>query len=222
GGVGWNNWKGKKNTYLEKYQTYIDDKVRMTTDDAGYGRNYFQFGNPYTSNIDLAYIGSPASPGYDDGNDIDGLLAVARVADLDYTAQGGSASSGMIVATYDEVTNVWGGDASALLVKPFEPFIVVLDTDATNTGNRVINFSDKLKTFSMTPNSLGGGVGTPKNGEFDGGNIDVAEDRMSFTLPTSAKPRFYQVGLSLHHSNGAPIGNKAYVIVSNSGVISGK
>jgi len=221
GGVGWNNWKGKKNTYLEKYQTYIDDKVRMTTDDAGYGRNYFQFGNPYTSNIDLAYIGSPASPGYDDGNDIDGLLAVARVADLDYTAQGGSASSGMIVATYDEVTNVWGGDASALLVKPFEPFIVVLDTDATNTGNRVINFSDKLKTFSMTPNSLGGGVVTPKNGEFDGGNIDVAEDRMSFTLPTSAKPRFYQVGLSLHHSNGAPTGNKAYVIVTNSGVING-
>src|SRR5690606_36243827 len=113
------------------------------------------------------------------------------------------------------------GGASGLQVTPFGPFIDVLDTDATNTGNREINFSDKLKTFSMTPNSLGGGVVTPKNGEIDGGMFDVAEDRMSFTLPTSAKPRFYQVGLSLHHSNGAPTGNKAYVIVTNSGVING-
>ncbi len=221
GGVGWNNWKGKKNTYNEKYQTYIDDKVRMVSDDAGYGRNYFQFGNPYTSNIDLAYIGSPATPGYDDGNDIDGLLAVARVADLDYTAQGGSASSGMIVATYNEATNVWGGDASALLVKPFEPFIVVLNTAATNTGNRVINFSDKLKTFSMTPNSMGGGVVTPKNGDFEGGNIEASVDGLGFSTPSSAIPRFYQVGLSLHHSNGAPTGNKVYVIVTNSGVANG-
>lgn len=219
--AGWSSWKNLKNNYNEKYSTYIDDKVRMVSDDAGYGRNYFQFGNPYTSNIDLAYIGSPATPGYDDGNDISGLLAVARVADLNYTAQGGSASSGMIVATYNESTNVWAGDPSALLVKPFEPFIIVLNNAATNTGNRVINFSDKLKTFSMTPNSLGGGVVTPKNEDFEGGNIDVSEDGFGFIATSSAIPRFYQLGLSLYHSNGAPTGNKAYVVVTNAGVVNG-
>ena len=220
GGVPWSNWKGKKNTYLEKYQTYIDDKVRTVADDAGYGRNYFQFGNPYTSNIDLAYIGSPASPGYDDGNDIQGLLGVARVADLDYTDQGGSTSSAMVVATYNEGTNTWGGNASALLVKPFEPFIIVLDNSATNTGNRDMNFSDKIKTFSMTPNSLGTGVITPKNGDATGGS-EMEEDGVSQFGPSSARPRFYQVGLNLYNSNGAPTGNVAYVIVSNSGVVNG-
>lgn len=222
GGVPWSNWKGKKNTYQEKYQTYIEDKVRNISDDAGYGRNYFQFGNPYTSNIDLAYIGSPASPGYDDGNDIQGLLGVARVADLDYTDQGGSTSSAMVVATYNEATNTWGGNASALLVKPFEPFIVVLNNGSTNTGDRFIHFSDKLKTFSMTPNSMGSGViVAPKNGDA-GGTPEMEEEGVSpFGGLTSARPRFYQVGLNLYNSNGAPTGNVAYVIVSNSGVVNG-
>ncbi|MBA5628274.1 T9SS type A sorting domain-containing protein [Moheibacter lacus] len=220
GGVPWSNWKGKKNTYNEKYQTYIDDKVRTVADDAGYGRNFFQFGNPYTSNIDLAYIGSPASPGYDDGNDIDGLLAVARVADLSYDGSG-STSSAMVVATYNEATNVWGGDASALLVKPFEPFIVVLNTAATNTGNRTINFSDKLKTFSMTPNSLGSGVTTSKNTGSDGGEMNEDGNGFGFSSTSTVRPKFYQLGLNLYKSNGAPAGNKAYVIVTNSGVTNG-
>src|SRR5690606_25121966 len=56
-GEAWDTWKEYKNDYGERYRTYISDEVRPVGYD--YARNHFQFGNPYTSNLDLSKLPDP-------------------------------------------------------------------------------------------------------------------------------------------------------------------
>src|SRR5690606_7988092 len=120
-GVSWEVWKEYKNDYNEKYRTYISDEVRRAESNPEYGRNHFQFGNPYTSNIDLSKLST-----------IPNLLGVSQISSTSWVY--GSESETMtssVKATYGGGS--WVGDPEALIVKPFEPFVVVLDSVATST-----------------------------------------------------------------------------------------
>lgn len=214
----WSVWKELKNSHNERFKTYIDDKLRTTTNEANYGKYHYQFGNPYTSNITLAYLGT--SEGYDDGNNISNLAGVAKVNKTQWSPiSGNGAASSMLVAKYDGTNNVWSGSAEALIVKPFEPFIVILDDGAT--GDRQINFSDKMKTFSMTPGvsvmPFAPRVGDNTSSEFG----ENAEDRIVNnssnikSASASSKKYFYQAELSLYSQDGDFTGNKAYVVATN-------
>lgn len=221
----WSVWKELKNSHNERYRTYIDDKLRdVNTNSANYGKYHFQFGNPYTSNINLTHIGTSA--GYDDGNNIANLAGVAKVNEIIWSFGSGSVSD-MLVAKYDATNNTWSGSAEALMVKPFEPFIVILEDGAT--GTRQINFSDKLKTFAMSPGiivnpsapmapSEPGVLGSYTS---DFSNVDTAEDRAIQTnsniraASSSTKKYFYQAELSLYNTNGDFTGNRAFVVATN-------
>jgi hypothetical protein len=218
----WDVWKEEFNSHGERYKTYIDDKLRTTTNQANYGKYHFQYGNPYTSNITLAYLGTSA--GYDDGNNIANLAGVAKVNKTAWSPiTGNGASSSMLVAKFDGTQ--WSGSADALIVKPFEPFILILEDGAT--GDRQINFSDKMKTFSMTAGVPVGPLApiAPLNGDNTWGTFGEgadAEDRLinnsaNLSLASaSTKKYFYQAELSLYTTDGQFTGNKAFVVASNS------
>lgn len=222
----WNDWKDLKNSHNEAYRTYIDDKIRQNgTTDVNYGKYHYQFGNPYTSNLNLAYIGR--ADGYDDGNFIQNLAGVAKVSKVVWSGMTGNdtSASNMLIAKYDNANHVWSGSAEALIVKPFEPFIVILDDDAA--GVRTINFSDKLKTFAMAPGVVVNPAAPLAPGSTDGMNTfytsnengDIAEDRAHNNNVNAAsfstKKYFYQAELTLHADNGEYTGNAAYVVATN-------
>lgn len=140
-GTGWDSWKNSINSHNERYYTYIDDFVREI-EEPDYGKYIYQFGNPYTSNMDLTK-----------SNITDyAIRGVMQSLVADWTeevgsGEGMSAASDYHIATYQG--GVWGGDAAALIVKPFNPFIFVLNSDAGGT----FDFNDGIKTFNMNPSA---------------------------------------------------------------------
>lgn len=206
----WSGWRNMKNSHNEKYSTYIAEYVRSASDpdyNFLFGKYYFQFGNPYTSNIDLAYIGLPNDgvTNYDDGVYIPNLLAVVKSSSATWNEQNGLSTSAFVMAKFDAVNGEWTGAAEALIAKPFEPFVIVLKDD-TAPGD--FTFTDKLKTFNMTPGQMGTNVTiTPKN--------DSKANISSLTDISSSNSDFYQVGLKLYN-NGLPTENSIFVAVTNS------
>src|SRR5690606_15444782 len=61
----WYEWAYYTNSYNEMYYTYLGDHIRSYEDEPeDYARYYFEFGNPYTSNLDLSRIGNESSDSY--------------------------------------------------------------------------------------------------------------------------------------------------------------
>src|SRR5690606_23067775 len=110
-GAEWNDWKNKRNIYNEAYHTYIEDHRRdLSTDPVNYGKHSYQFGNPYTSNIDLSLFA--------DSFAADSLIGVFKFGNLDWNIDSGSSSltDAAKKATYNGT--IWAGDAEALIAKP--------------------------------------------------------------------------------------------------------
>lgn len=215
--LNWDDWKNQLNSHNERYHTYIDDKARTATDpdyNLNFGKYYFQFGNPYTSNIDLAYIGLPnGGANYDDGVYFSNLLGVVKSTSATWTAGVGLNTSSLQVAKFDAVSGAWSGSADALIARPFEPFVVVLKDDEAVAN---FEFSDKLKTFSMIPGQLGSGYVFNKMAA-NGTEIDTDTDAVGSLSEvwTGARKRFYQLGLRLENQDGTPTENSVYVAVTS-------
>lgn len=208
----WNSWRSLKNSYNERYYTYIFDDIRDAGSD-NYGRNFFQFGNPYTSNIDLSYIGTTS--GIDDGVFIDKLMSVSKINDENWTDDHDPGSQASVVTS--TIRAVWDGDSwsgnpSALIIKPFEPFIIGLYHDAARS-TQTFDFNDKLKTFLSEP---GAGSSLPATGgDIDGKMINNSL-LSSFSATSTTKNVFYQLGLHLYDANDNNTNNEVYVVVASS------
>lgn len=187
-GATWDNWKNKVNNYNERYHTYIDDKVRDLNDGGDWGKYHFQFGNPYTSNIDLSSMGT----------EIQNLIGVTQMTSAGWEWSQGLTTSNMRKATYDSNLGLWAGEKEALIVKPFEPFILVLDDNVSNT----ISFNDNLKTFRMEPSAT-----VDPNGLMDGGFGGMETE--------GAGVDFYQLGLRLYNSDNEPLTNRVFVVATS-------
>lgn len=206
-GEAWDTWKEYKNNYGEKYKDYISDEVRELSNDH-YARNHFQFGNPYTSNLDLSKL-----------PDIDTefgeyLVGVAQYKEVDWNQGTGSSYPSSVRATYDGSGGVtgWAGDAEALIVKPFEPFILVLDENIT--GEVKLSFGDNLKTFSMVPHYTPSANKTSSDNL--GGNSDFAgKNQYTGATLVGSLRGFYQLELKLYDEAENFTGNKAFVVVSD-------
>lgn len=217
--VPWTTWQNQRNSHREQYKTYIEEHIRIASSPE-FGKYYFQFGNPYTSNIDLSRIGLNESSG--DGVYISDLAGVVKITGMQWVEGQGVIVAGVqkVVATWSAGT--WAGNREALLARPFEPFYIA--TNGVNTGNVSFTFSDGLKTFSNLPanvgnttNSLGKmGIADEEETMYSEGN--VAEDRangfLNATFASQAgRTSFYQLGLNLHTEEGEPTGNIVYVVV---------
>lgn len=218
--IPWSTWKNNKNYYNEKYSSYIDEHIRVPQSQH-HGRYYFQFGNPYTSNIDLSFIGTDATPGDTDNVFVQNLMGVVKVTGTGWNPNTGIVSPIAIRAIWSGTQ--WGGDPDALVIKPFEAFYIGLKSESTTlTADRFFNFNDGLKTFRMVPAlTPGTDPGSPSSGKTAGDEIfdeevdseGRANNASLSAVANSARTSFYQLGLNLYTEDEVKTGNTVYVIV---------
>lgn len=192
-GAEWNDWKNKRNIYNEAYHTYIEDHRRdLSTDPVNYGKHSYQFGNPYTSNIDLSLFA--------DSFAADSLIGVFKFGNLDWNIDSGSSSltDAAKKATYNGT--IWAGDAEALIAKPFEPFVL---TYANEDIPASFTFDDTMKTFSMTSNAS---LTQPS---------PLVPGQSNYQTEGVNNADFYQLRLNLYDENDAFTGNRIFVVVTN-------
>ncbi|MBB4808235.1 hypothetical protein HNP38_003576 [Chryseobacterium defluvii] len=135
------------NQYNEKYNTYLQDQFEVVATPwaQGYGKNIYQFGNPFLTNIDLSRIGYTENGGTTDGNAIGNIWGVRYTAGTVVTAADGSTtSSGALITTFD-TNGVPVGD-QGLIIKPMQTFVIKL---RNNDAPQTLNFNT-LRRFKET------------------------------------------------------------------------
>lgn len=162
--VTWDYEKGGKNHnyYREKYNTYVLDPwenpwSKGNGANEGYGKNMYQFGNPYLMNLDLSVFADIAKV---DENFIENLKGVRLAFGNDWVwkdKDGGAQSRHNIrtnspgFISFNKGTNGYYtmvGDVDNAIVHPMGSFVIKLkDNSATSTQE--LDF-DKLRTFAYT------------------------------------------------------------------------
>lgn len=141
------------NEYNERYNTYLADPFDFTTGKwvNNYGRNLYQFGNPYFTNLDLSKIGYAEAAANGDGNHLLTIQGVRYEPGTVVTLSNGSTYSTSVKFTTFDTTvgsptqGVPVGD-TGLLIKPMQTFIVKLTSVAATDPERKLNF-DNLRRF---------------------------------------------------------------------------
>jgi len=137
------------NGYNEKYNTYLQDQFENSATPWGgtYGKNIYQFGNPFLTNLDLSRIGyaEPATGGVTDGNNISNIWGVRYdPGTVVVGSQGNAYSTGALIQTYDATTKVPVGDIG-MIIKPMQTFVLKLRDNSAQT----LNFNT-LRRFNST------------------------------------------------------------------------
>lgn len=190
-GAGGNN----TNAYNEKYNTYLQDNFTVTAGNAwlgNFGKNYYQFGNPYLTNIDFSQINKVESATVGDGNNLSNVYGVRfEVSGVQHTTNGGGGSSSFKAVTYG--TGSQSGDVEYQVVRPFGSFAIKLKD---NTLKPDFDFST-LRRFKYHP----------RNGATDY-NVTAARSGNS----TSTVKQLGIIGLD---ANGNEIERTYYIVANN-------
>jgi hypothetical protein len=136
-----------QNEYGEKYNSYLQDQFSNTTGMfiGDYGKNIYQFGNPYFTNLDLSRIGYTEGAAVGDGNAISNLWGVKYSAGTVITYPNGTTfTTGALTQTYTAGTGVPVGD-TGLIIKPMQTFVLKLRDNTPQT----LNFAT-LRRFAGT------------------------------------------------------------------------
>ena len=146
-GAGGNN----TNSYNEKYNTYLQDDWDATTPWLNnFGRNIYQFGNPYLTNLDMGMIGKIESGTTTDNNNITTIQGIRYDPGVVTTLPNvGTYSVAAKFVNFTTGTPSPVGDVG-LIIKPMQTFVVKLRTNASQT----LNF-DNLRRFKYTPRVSG-------------------------------------------------------------------
>lgn len=189
------------NQYNEKYNTYLDDSFEFTTNPwtGTFGQNFYQFGNPFLTNLDLASIGYTESVTGSDGNAVKNIWGVEYDPGTIVTLPGGSTyATGAKVVTFvptgDGVAPAIG-DVDNVVIKPMQSFKIKLRDNTAQT----LNFNT-LRRFKSTARAAGT-------------NYDVNAARMANSKNTSNSIK--QLGVIGLDANGNEI-SRTYFAVSPS------
>jgi len=137
------------NSYNEAYNTYVSDEFNGASGkwQGNYGKNMYQFANPYLTNLDLTNIGIAEANG--DGVNLSNIYGVRTEATgVQYTGTGSTAAAYKVVTFNSGVPT---GDAASTIVRPFGAFTIKLNN---NANNDVLNFSN-LRRFNYLGRSSG-------------------------------------------------------------------
>lgn len=151
------------NNHGELVYSYLQDALDYNTqgffnqavgsENGTFGRNYYQFGNPFMTNIDLSTIGyKERNDGTDDGNTLCQIQAVRYEATgVKITNQvNGSTSFKYITYTDGTLSGIPVGDYDGALIKPMQSFAIKMRNNTCPDNERVFSFN-KLRRFSYEP-----------------------------------------------------------------------
>ncbi|QQV01694.1 MULTISPECIES: T9SS type A sorting domain-containing protein [Chryseobacterium] len=146
------------NQYNEKYNTYLQDTFSASAGiwQGNFGRNFYQFGNPYMTNLDLSQIALNETDG--DGNFLSNIYGVRlEVQGVQYSPNTGGGSSSYKYITFDAATKQPVGDVPYAMVRPMGTFVIKLNNNLVSPES--LNFAS-LRRFnyhmrrSTTPYSV--------------------------------------------------------------------
>ncbi|MBU4537100.1 MAG: T9SS C-terminal target domain-containing protein [Weeksellaceae bacterium] len=149
------------NSYNEHYNTYLQDDWDYASNPgspwsvATFGRNIYQFGNPYFTNLDLGLIGITETGTVTDNNAIASIQGIrydpGTVVSLPNV---GTYSVGAKFINFTAGSPVPVGDVG-LIVKPMQTFVIKLrDNNAEVDSDKTLSF-DNLRRFKYTPRAEG-------------------------------------------------------------------
>jgi hypothetical protein len=192
-GAGGNNL----NAFREKYNTYLQDSFELVTGAAwvgNYGKNLYQFGNPFLTNLDLSKIAynEPAASG--DGVNLSNIYGVRLDVSGVVSNQGGSTSSAYKAITFN--AGVPTGDLDYMMIRPLGAFVIKLN-DNNNTD--VLNFAN-LRRFNYYSRDA--------NTNY---NVNASRNAAGSTSNGTVK----QLGVIALDANGVEIGKTYYVVYPN-------
>lgn len=137
------------NAYRETYNSYLKDAWAVAKNETwtgNYGRNIYQFGNPYFTNLDLSQIVGADGSTIGDGNDIKNILGIrynsSGVIFDRTTGTNSSSASASCMTTFANGQAI--GDAVPI-IKPMGFFVIKLSDNSPST----LNF-DTLRRFKYT------------------------------------------------------------------------
>lgn len=129
------------NEYNEKYNSYLQDGFEIqkaaggTAWQGNYGKNIYQFSNPFLMNIDLRSLFLD--------NDVYGIRLEQANGTVKYTTGVGGGAGSFRYATWDDVNNIPVGDVDWLIVRPLSVFSIKLKSNSP----KIIDFNS-IRTFS--------------------------------------------------------------------------
>lgn len=157
-GVDFGPLGNNRNSYVEKYNTYLQDAWDYQLAASGaspysvptYGKNIYQYGNPYFTNLDFKFIGRVENGAVTDGNnlnDVQGIRIGSGGVVSDSSGATWSINADIISFTNDGFPNMPAGDVDAA-IRPMEVVAIKMrNNNAENNGNRTLNF-DGLRRFN--------------------------------------------------------------------------
>lgn len=163
-GVGGNN----RNYYNEKYNSYLQDGFELAAGgnpwEGNFGKNLYQFSNPYLTNIDLANIARETGT-VTDGVNISNIYGVRlEPVGVTFNTTNGSESTAYKYITFGQ-GGVPAGDVAYGMVRPMATFVIKLKDNTQSS----LSF-DKLRRFKYKSRAEGTSysVSAAKNAYFTG------------------------------------------------------
>lgn len=196
------------NVYRERYYTYFGDQwVAAGWADPAYGRNIYQYGNPFFTNLDLSQIvGNDGGATITDGNNITNLIGVRYDATsvvwskVDGTAPNSTTS----YVTFANGTPV--GDPVPV-IKPMGVFVLKLSDNTTQT----LNF-DTLRRFKNTLRSAGTSYDVTAKAVKASTFGRTAAAPLAATMSKNGNAYVKQIGLVALDGSGQEIGRTYYAV----------
>ena len=148
------------NSYNERYNSYLQDDWDYSTNPSSpwsvptFGRNIYQFGNPYLTNLDLGLIGITETGTLTDNNAISSIQGIRYDPGSVVSLTGGTYSVGAKYVNFTTGTPVPVGDVG-LVIKPMQTFVIKLrDNNAEIGTDKTLSF-DNLRRFKTSPRANG-------------------------------------------------------------------
>ena len=188
------------NQYNERYNSYLQDGFELQSSIGGtawqgnYGKNLYQFSNPFLTNLDLRNIFIDETNG--DNVYISNIYAIRleqASGTVSYTPNVGGGSTSFRYVTWDSSTNSPVGDVDWLMVRPFGTFVIKLKDNSI--PGQTINFNN-LRRFAYTPRTSS--------------SYSVNAARIS-----QSKNTLKQLGIIALDAEGKEIGRTYYVVSKN-------
>ncbi|REC42554.1 T9SS C-terminal target domain-containing protein [Chryseobacterium piscium] len=145
------------NQYNEYYNSYLQDTFSASSGawQGNFGKNIYQFGNPYMTNLDLSQIANNEANG--DGNYLTNIYGIRlEVQGVVYSPLSGGGSASYKFVTFDAGTKQPVGDVPYAMVRPMGTFVIKLNNNLNTPETlnfaslRRFNYHRRLATTSYS------------------------------------------------------------------------